>query len=310
MNHMLLAKVTTMAAADTSAAAEASGTLWVFGACLTVLGALLGTYWQWLRARQRLQRALAQQHEQHDAMLRQYDHRLARTAHELRTPLASIATALELIQQGYVTTPGEVEECLQQARLAAHHLGFLVDDVLDVAAAEAGQLRLRCQPHALDDLMRSAERLLGLQARDRGLQLEFACPEPSPRVHTDGRRFLQVLFNLVGNALKFTEPGQCVRVTAEAAGNLVRIRICDHGPGVPLSLRERLFQPFAGAEVDAARHTPSTGLGLHVCAVLVEQLGGRIGYEPGPGRGSVFWFELPLATSADTDLAIAPASAR
>jgi signal transduction histidine kinase len=304
---MLLAKVTATAAAETSVAAAASGTLWVLGACVAVLGAILGTLWQWRRANRRLAQALARQHEQHHAQLRQYDNRLAQTAHELRTPLASIATALELIQQGYANSPDEVEECLQQARLAANHLGFLVDDVLDVAAAGAGQLRLRCQPHALNGLLQQAERLLGLQARDRGLRLEFACPEPSPLLHTDERRFLQVLFNLVGNALKFTESGQTVRVTAALDGERVCIRVHDHGPGVPVGLRERLFQPFAGAEVDSSRHTPSTGLGLHVCAILVKQLGGRIGYEPGPIRGSVFWFELPTVTTTDSNLAMAPA---
>jgi signal transduction histidine kinase len=309
MNHMLHATVSTLAAADTTATAGTSGSFWVFGACLIVLGAVLGTWWQWRRARQQLAQVLARQHAEHDALLRLYDNRLAQTAHELRTPLASIATALELIQQGYATTPSEVEECLQQARLAAHHLGFLVDDVLDVAAAGAGQLRLRPQAHALDGLLRSGERLLGLQARDRGLQLEFAYPQPSPMVLTDERRFLQVLFNLVGNALKFTEPGQSVRVEARTEGDCVRIDVRDHGPGVPRTLRQRLFQPFAGAEVDAARHTPSTGLGLHVCAVLVGQLGGRIGYEPGEIRGSVFWFELPLASGEHSELAIAPASA-
>lgn len=234
---------------------------------------------------------------------------LAHTVHELRTPLASIAMALEMAREGYLEDPNDLAGCLDQAALAARHLGFLVDDVLDSAAAAAGQLRLQLRHHRVSELFAAAKDVLGVQAENRGLQLRFLAPDPALQVHTDDRRFLQVVFNLVGNALKFSAPGDCVTVDAVRMGNRIRFAVHDHGPGVPQHVRPRLFQPF-GTVPESGGDGPSTGLGLHVCAVLVKQLQGAIGYQPGTMRGSVFWFELPVAHAdpSQTPLA-APARA-
>jgi len=225
------------------------------------------------------------------ALRRCYD-QLAHTAHELRTPLASVITALEMLREGYATTPSETEEFLDQAAMAAQHLAFLVNDVLDEAALQSGRLRLSCGSQRVGELLVEAERIMGLQARSRGVLLHIAEVDAELCVHTDERRFLQIVFNLVGNALKFSASGEAVHVRVEANAERVRFLVIDHGPGVPQAARESLFLPFGYAEVTPGRAIQGTGLGLFVCRQLIEQMGGKIGYEPA-ARGSVFWFDQP-----------------
>jgi two-component system, sensor histidine kinase ChiS len=231
------------------------------------------------------------------AALRRRDEQLAHTVHELRTPLASVVTALEMLREGYASTPDEIDEFLDQASLSARHMGFLVNDVLDEAALAAGQLRLHRQALQVHDLLSAAREVLCLQARSRGIDLRFAPADHNLAVYTDERRFLQIMFNLVGNALKFTAAGETVNVHAESHDEHVRFVVADHGAGVPQEARDKLFLPFGSAPMKSGQAVPGTGLGLHVCRLLVEQLGGLIGYEPGATRGSVFWFEQPSASN-------------
>jgi signal transduction histidine kinase len=231
---------------------------------------------------------------------------LAHTAHELRTPLTSVLTALEMVRGGYATTPAETEEFLAEADLAARHLSFLVNDVLDEAALSAGQLRIDSGEHGVRRLLLDALALLGLQAERRGLSITAPDVADDLRVVADARRVLQVLFNLVGNAVKFSAQGEPIRIDVTATPDRVRIAVVDSGPGVPRDVRPRLFQPFGRGD---ATGVASTGLGLHITKRLVERMGGAIGYLPRPLRGSEFWFELPRATPQQT-IAPAPAAAR
>lgn len=227
------------------------------------------------------------------AALARRDQHLAHTAHELRTPLTSVLTALEMVRDGYATTPAEQAEFLAEADLAARHLTYLVNDVLDSAALTAGALHLDCGSHRVGSLLRDGLRILGLQAQRRGIAVYCDAVADDVVVHTDARRFLQVLFNLLGNALKFSTAGQPIRIAIEPHADRVKVRIIDQGPGVPPELSERLFTPF-GRGGDASGQ-PSTGLGLHITRQLVHQMGGSIGHVPGHPRGSEFWFELPTA---------------
>lgn len=220
---------------------------------------------------------------------------LAHTAHELRTPLTSVLTALEMVRSGYATTAAETEEFLAEADLAARHLGFLVNDVLDEAALAAGQLRVELAQHRVQHLVVDALSLLGMQAERRGLSISAAPIDDDLMVVADARRVLQILFNLLGNAVKFSAQGEPIRLDITASDARVRIAVIDSGPGVPRDLRPRLFQPFSRGD---AQGVPSTGLGLHITKRLVERMGGAIGYLPRPLRGSEFWFELPRAQAA------------
>lgn len=241
------------------------------------------------------------------AALRRRDEQLAHTAHELRTPLTSVLTALELLREGYATTQAETEEFLDEADLAARHLAYLVNDVLDGASMAAGRLRLDLGDHRVGTLIGDGLRVLGLQAQRRGIGVTASAIPADLAVHTDPRRFLQVLFNLVGNAVKFSAPGQPVRIDVGADATHVRIAVVDHGPGVPRELVPRLFEPF---ERGSSHGQASTGLGLHITRLLVEQMHGHIGYRPGRERGSEFWFELPRAVVLEPTIAPDTAAAR
>lgn len=306
-------KIQDVAWAGTGAAAVAAAAMSGAPTWLTALLAA-ATTWLAVAARGTPRPAPAVAADELRQALQRRDEQLAHTAHELRTPLASVVTALEMLRQGYATTPAEVEEFLDQASLAARHLGFLVNDVLDEAALAAGQLRLHCEDQPVHDLLAAARDLLGTQARLRGIDLRFEEVDSFQAVHTDQRRFLQILVNLVGNALKFTESGEAVCVRVAPRGAAVRFVVEDRGAGVPQEARARLFTPFGCAPSSPGVAVPGTGLGLHVCKLLVEQLGGRIAYEPGSERGSVFWFELPAAHAAratgDSTIAERPGQAR
>lgn len=229
--------------------------------------------------------------EQLRSALQRRDEQLAHTAHELRTPLTSVVTALAMLREGYATSPEETNEFLEQATMAARHLAFLISDVLDEAALASGRLRLSVGEHSVRELLSDGGQVMGLQTQRFGVTLRIPTVDPRQIVRTDARRFQQVVFNLVGNALKFSTPGDDIELQVEDRGDRLRFRVVDKGPGVPLELRQRLFSAFATADDPANHQSPSTGLGLHVCRRIVEQLGGAIGYEPGEVRGSVFWFE-------------------
>lgn len=239
--------------------------------------------------------------------LRRRDEHLARTAHELRTPLTAILSSLEIVRQGHASTPAEVDSFLEIADLAARHLTFLVNDVLDHAAIDAGTLRLELATHAVGDLLRDGQRAFGMHAARHEVLVHADAATETLQVHADARRVLQVLFNLIGNAIKFSPPGRGVHLHVEPDGDRVRFRVVDEGPGVPVELRPQLFHPFVGD--DRHGRADCTGLGLHIARRIVEQMGGAIGYLPRTPRGSEFWFTLPI-TGRPAPVAGAPLAAQ
>lgn len=239
-----------------------------------------------------------------DATLAQRDRHLAETAHELRTPLTSVLSALELVREGHATTAAEITEFLEEADLAAQHLAHLVNDLLDDQALREGRLHLDRRHHAVASLLTDAQRLLAPTAARRGIGLQFPAATAGLGVDTDARRCQQVLLNLVVNAVKFSPPGTAVEVRVTATPERVRFAVVDQGAGVPEPARRVLFTAFGQAPSD--RRAEGTGLGLFITRRLVAELGGRLGYEPGDGRGSVFWFELPRAAAPLPQRSIAP----
>ena len=229
---------------------------------------------------------------------------LATMSHELRTPLNSIIGFTGILLQS-LAGPLNPEQAKQlgMVRGSARHLLELINDVLDISKIEAGQLRVHSEPFDLAPLVARVIATLGPQASVKGLQLETGLPTgPMPMVG-DRRRVEQVLINLVGNGIKFTERGGVTLAvdapnepgSSDAAGTtgIVCIRVVDTGIGIRPEDRDKVFLPFQQVGTGLARTHEGTGLGLAICRRLVELMGGTINIDSEVGLGTTFTVTLP-----------------
>lgn len=228
---------------------------------------------------------------------------LANMSHEFRTPLNGLSGMTEVLAT--TRLDDEQRECLKTIQASTRSLLALVEEVLDISAIEAGKLRINASDFAVHDTLQAIGLILEPQAKAKGLryQATIAADVP-PRVHGDAGHLQQILLNLVGNAVKFTDHGSVqLKVAAtEASGRagvLLRFEVLDTGIGVPVDMRPRLFEAFEQADTGLARRFEGSGLGTTIARGLVQSMGGAIGFEENPEGGSLFWFELPfgLATA-------------
>jgi CheY-like chemotaxis protein len=228
---------------------------------------------------------------------------LAALSHEFRTPLNGVLGMARLLEGTKLTA--EQKAYLAALKQSGEHLLSLVNDVLDLAKLDAGALVLTPAPMRIDHLLQTVCELLSPRAHDKGLEIAWAVPAGLPPILADEGRLKQVLFNLAGNAVKFTTTGG-VLLTAEMAdraegGPVVRFEVRDTGPGVPLARQKTIFQPFAHAvDADAAR-SDSAGLGLAIVRRLADAHAGKVGLKSTLGDGSIFWFEAAFAAADKAD---------
>jgi signal transduction histidine kinase len=220
---------------------------------------------------------------------------LANMSHELRTPLNAILGYTELILDGIYGDPSpEIQDVLKRVESNGRSLLRLINDVLDLSKIEAGQLSLSVGEYALDEVIRTVAASLESLATEKGLSLTVAIPTHMPRILGDEQRVAQVLFNLVGNAIKFTEAGQ-VAIRAEVSPAQVAVHVCDTGPGVEVSDQAKIFEEFQQVDNSSTRTKGGSGLGLAISKRLVQMHGGTIWLTSQLGEGSTFSFTLPLA---------------
>jgi signal transduction histidine kinase len=220
---------------------------------------------------------------------------LAAMSHEFRTPLTAVMAFAELLVDG-IPEPitGVPRRHAEQILGAAKHMAQLVDQVLTLTRLEAGRERVQPEGADLGALARETAALVEPLARQKGLGFVVDVPEHGPVVRTDPNKVRQVLFNLLGNAVKFTERGE-IRLELRAEGGRVALEVCDTGEGIPEGQLERIWEPFWQAERGGAGRPVGTGLGLGIVRRLVRLLGGEIRAQSEPGRGTTFVVELSAA---------------
>lgn len=232
------------------------------------------------------------------AAARRKDAFLSTVSHEFRTPLASIRSFSEILLSYENVDPKTTREFIGIIHEESERLGRLVDDLLDLTKIESGSARFRIV--ALDplDVAESVVHGTASIASRRGIRLRFESGGDVPKVLADRDRLVQVLTNLVGNAIKFSPEGEAVLVRVEGSEDTALFEVADRGPGVPESERERIFETFHQVDPDRTDAPKGTGLGLSISREIVQRLGGRLWYEPRNGGGSRFLFTLPAADPA------------
>lgn len=216
-------------------------------------------------------------------------------SHELRTPLTSIRGSLGLLTAGVAGAVSEkAQELLQLADRNAERLATLIDDILDMEKMESGKLRLDVRTQSLMPLIDQAIEANAGYAQRYDVRLTIVARAASAWVEVDALRFLQVMANLLSNATKFSPPKAAVEISVITHGKTVRIAVRDRGPGLSEEFQTRIFGKFSQGDSSDARVQGGTGLGLAISKALIEQMGGHIGYETEPGKGTTFFLDLPL----------------
>jgi PAS domain S-box-containing protein len=245
---------------------------------------------QWVGSilgRQRAQRALVAMKEAAEAANRAKSEFLANVSHEIRTPMTAILGYADLLSDPALAPP-EQADYLDTIRRNGEHLLTVINDILDLSQIEAGKLTLEPVACSPTDLVAQVASLLRLRAVRKGLAfgVEYAGPIPA-RIQVDPTRLRQILLNLLGNAIKFTEVGE-VRLRVGLVAEGLRFEVSDTGVGIASEAQSRLFQPFTQVDASPTRRFGGTGLGLMITKRLVEMLGGTIAVETAPGCGSTF----------------------
>ncbi|NLO73346.1 MAG: PAS domain S-box protein [candidate division WS1 bacterium] len=219
---------------------------------------------------------------------------LATMSHEIRTPLNAIigfSQLLEIAPEEHLA-PRE-RQYVQDVRQAGEHLLALINDILDLARVESGRMQIEHEPLALRPLIQGVCSVARSLAEPRRIPLQVTVEPPDLGAWGDERRVKQVLFNLLSNAIRYGPPEQPIEIEARPEGDMVRVEVRDHGPGIPLEYQERIFLEFESLPTEGLHEPAGTGLGLPLSQKMVERMGGKLTLESEAGQGSTFGLTLP-----------------
>lgn len=227
-------------------------------------------------------------------MMQAKDEFVSVVSHELRTPLTSIHASLGLLSGGVAGELAvQVEELLDIAYRNSDRLVRLVNDILDSEKFEAGKMEFHFQPQKMMSLVEQAIESNQAYAERFGVKLVLEDTLPDAEVNVDADRLMQALTNLLSNAAKFSPPDDEVLITVSRQGKAIRVAIADHGPGIPVSFRSRLFEKFAQADTSDGRQKSGTGLGLSIAKAIAEMHSGKLSFETETNVGTTFYLDLP-----------------
>jgi signal transduction histidine kinase len=219
---------------------------------------------------------------------------LANMSHELRTPLNAILGYTELILDNiYGDVPKKIQEVLERLEKNGRHLLNLINDVLDISKIEAGRLNLSLNEYSMEDLIQTVFASVESLAAEKNLNLEVEVTKGLATGKGDEQRLAQVILNLVGNAIKFTEKGK-VKIEATVSDESFLISVSDTGPGLAEADQSKIFEAFQQADGSSTRKKGGTGLGLSISKKIIEMHGGKIWVESTLEKGSTFRFTLPV----------------
>jgi signal transduction histidine kinase len=242
-----------------------------------------------------MRRRLLKHAEEQEQLNRLKDQYLFNVAHELKTPLTTLAASVELLAQDDGTVPEEERRhFITMVQRSTTRLQSLVDNLLDLGSLRTGRFHITPRPAVLSEIAVEAVASMQslLEARRQRVELRF--PQPPPVVLADARRIQQVLVNLLSNAIKYGPEGDTIIIAAQELDDQVRVSVTDHGPGIPPEEQPHLFEAYFRSAM-ARQLTPGVGLGLAIVKAIVEAHGGKVGVESAPQRGTTMWFTLPLA---------------
>lgn len=247
----------------------------------------------------KLFREIEEKGQELEAASRHKSQFLANMSHELRTPLNSVLGFTELLVDGiYGELPDKAKTTVARVQANGRHLLGLINDVLDLSKIEAGQLRLAIEDYSVAQIVRSTVTAVEPLARAKGLELSTTVAENLPFGRGDERRLTQVLLNLAGNAVKFTETG-AVDILADAVDGHFEITVRDTGPGIASKDQALIFEEFQQVDNSSTRQKGGTGLGLAISKRIVEMHGGTIDVESVIGSGSTFRLKVPIRVNED-----------
>jgi signal transduction histidine kinase/CheY-like chemotaxis protein len=225
---------------------------------------------------------------------------MATMGHEIRTPLNAILGTAELLELSHL--PESVAPGIQTIRRSGEALLEIINEILDFAKIEHGRLEIEMRPVDIEALARNTVEMIRDRASEHGDRVELEIPEPFavPILKSDPTRLRQVMLNLLSNAVKFTTGGTVtLRMTQhpEVSPEWLRVEVADTGIGIDTCGIDKLFQPFSQVDASISRKYGGTGLGLTICKQIVEALGGEIGVDSVKGKGSTFWFTVPVVAA-------------
>ncbi|MDQ5936912.1 MAG: hypothetical protein QG574_4252 [Cyanobacteriota bacterium erpe_2018_sw_21hr_WHONDRS-SW48-000092_B_bin.40] len=220
---------------------------------------------------------------------------VAMVSHDLRTPLGSIQAVLTLIEEGVY---GQIEERglvrIRNSQKSLQRLTGLVNNLLDLEKMESGKLTIVPEPTSLKAIVTQSLESVSPHAEQQKVSIELNCEDA--QLTADGDRLVQVVINLLSNAIKFSTENSTICLSCAFKDNWAEVKIVDSGRGIPKNMQELIFEKFQQAQTSDGKRGRGTGLGLPICKAIVEAHGGQIGVESEEGKGSNFWFRIPLIT--------------